>query len=327
MYLALGRERWWKRLYRVPFDWIEQWSMGFADEIAVNSGFTKGVATKAWPALAKRKDFKVVYPCVDIAPKKTEEREQEAVWTDRNIILSINRFERKKDIALAVRAFAALSKEKRKGTRLVVAGGYDLRSAENYQYHKELEKLAKGLGLETFTAKNIITALSAPQDMPVLFLLSIPSSFKDSLLKSAKLLVYTPSNEHFGIVPLEAMLAGVPVLAANTGGPKETVMDGVTGWLREPNEVEEWTKVMDTVLNKMGKKELEMMGSDGVQRVRIGFGQEKMAERIERILNDLAEKHRVPPWINAVVNFVGIGIFFVFGLATSRLLVGPQKRA
>ncbi|KAL0940406.1 Alpha-1,3/1,6-mannosyltransferase alg-2 [Colletotrichum truncatum] len=326
MYLALGREQWWKRAYRIPFDWIEEWSMGFADEIAVNSGFTKGVATSAWPKLAKKKEFKVVYPCVDIEPKTDKkEGEEEAVWTDKNIILSINRFERKKDIALAVKAFAAIPADKRKGTRLVIAGGYDLRSAENYYYHRELDKLAKDHGLETFTAKNIITALSAPEHIPVLFLLSIPSSLKDSLLKSAKLLVYTPSNEHFGIVPLEAMLAGVPVLAANTGGPKETVMDGVTGWLREPDQVEEWTKVMDTVLNRMSKAELEKMGRDGVQRVRTGFGQQKMAERIDKILDELTAKQRVPPWINAVLNFLGIGIFFFFGLLTSKMLV-PEKK-
>ncbi|TDZ31689.1 Alpha-1,3/1,6-mannosyltransferase alg-2 [Colletotrichum spinosum] len=326
MYLALGREKWWKRVYRVPFDWVEQWSMGFADEIAVNSGFTQGVATKAWPKLAQRKQFKVVYPCVDVEPKKSEKAADDAVWTDKNIILSINRFERKKDIALAVKAFAALPEAKRQGTRLVIAGGYDLRSAENFSYHKELEKLAQGLGLRTFTAKNIITALSAPADVPVLFLLSIPSSLKDSLLNSAKLLVYTPSNEHFGIVPLEAMLAGVPVLAANTGGPKETVMDGVTGWLREPDQVAEWTEVMDTVLNKMSEAELEKMGQDGVRRVKTGFGQEKMAERIERIQDEMLAADKVPPLINAVLNFLGIGIFFVFGLVTSRLLM-PEKRA
>ncbi|WYZ37117.1 hypothetical protein EsH8_II_000623 [Colletotrichum jinshuiense] len=331
MHLALGREKWWKRLYRVPFDWVEQWSMGFADEIAVNSGFTKGVATAAWPQLAKRKNFKVVYPCVDIAPKKGDENkigegEEEVIWTDKNIILSINRFERKKDIALAVKAFASLPAGKRKGVRLVIAGGYDLRSAENFQYHQELEKLAESYGLETFTAKNIITALSAPAHIPVLFLLSIPSSLKDSLLRSAKLLVYTPSNEHFGIVPLEAMLAGVPVLAANTGGPKETVMDGVTGWLREPDQIEQWAAVMDEVLNSLSKAELEKMGKAGEQRVRVGFGQEKMAERIERIQDDMADAQKVPPLMNAVLNFVGIGIFFVLGLVASRMFIPQQKR-
>ncbi|EXF75059.1 glycosyltransferase family 1 [Colletotrichum fioriniae PJ7] len=334
MYLALGREKWWKRLYRVPFDWVEEWSMGFADEIAVNSGFTKGMATGAWPKLAKRKNFKVVYPCVDIAPKKESEKkaigngnkEEEAIWTDRNIILSINRFERKKDIALAVKAFAALPADKRKGVRLVLAGGYDPRSIENCQYHKELEKLAASHGLESFTAKNIITALSAPEHIPVLFLLSIPSSLKDSLLRSAKLLVYTPSNEHFGIVPLEAMLAGVPVLAANTGGPKETVMDGVTGWLRAPDEVLEWTVVMDKVLNSLSRGDLEKMGKAGVQRVRTGFGQEKMAERIERLQDEMLAEPKMPPLMNAVLNFLGIVVFFGLGLVTSQMFVNAKQR-
>ncbi|KAJ3949991.1 Alpha-1,3-mannosyltransferase-like protein [Colletotrichum fioriniae] len=330
MYLALGREKWWKRLYRVPFDWVEEWSMGFADEIAVNSGFTKGMATGAWPKLAKRKNFKVVYPCVDIAPKKESEKraigngndKEEAIWTDRNIILSINRFERKKDIALAVKAFAALPADKRKGVRLVLAGGYDPRSIENCQYHKELEKLAASHGLESFTAKNIITALSAPEHIPVLFLLSIPSSLKDSLLRSAKLLVYTPSNEHFGIVPLEAMLAGVPVLAANTGGPKETVMDGVTGWLRAPDEVLEWTVVMDKPQpGRFGK-----MGKAGVQRVRTGFGQEKMAERIERLQDEMLAEPKMPPLMNAVLNFLGIVVFFGLGLVTSQMFVNAKQR-
>ncbi|EFQ35098.1 glycosyl transferase group 1 [Colletotrichum graminicola] len=335
MYLALGREKWWKRLYRLPFDWIEEWSMGFADEIAVNSGFTKDVATKAWPKLAKRKNFKVVYPCVNVAPNKGDISkmigegkgdQDEAIWTDKNIILSINRFERKKDVALAVKAFASLPAGKRKGVRLVIAGGYDLRSAENYQYHKELEQLAASYGLETFTAKNIITALSAPAHIPVLFLLSIPSSLKDSLLRSARLLVYTPSNEHFGIVPLEAMLAGVPVLAANTGGPTETVVDDVTGWLREPDQVEQWTAVMDKVLNKMSRAELEKMGKVGEQRVRTGFGQEKMAERIEKIQDSMVDRQRMPPLINAVLNFIGVGLIFALGLVTSQLFANARTK-
>ena len=46
--------------------------------------------------------------------------------------------------------------------------------------------------------------------------------------------VYTPSNEHFGIVPLEAMAMARPVVAVNNGGPRESVLHGRTGWLCEP---------------------------------------------------------------------------------------------
>ena len=47
-------------------------------------------------------------------------------------------------------------------------------------------------------------------------------------------MLYTPQNEHFGIVPLEAMAARRPVVACNTGGPTESVADGVTGFLCDP---------------------------------------------------------------------------------------------
>ncbi|CRK48286.1 hypothetical protein BN1723_020514, partial [Verticillium longisporum] len=66
--LARGRDNFLKRAYRVPFDLLEQWSMGFAAVIAVNSSFTKKVAADTWPSLAKRKDFKVLYPCIELDP-------------------------------------------------------------------------------------------------------------------------------------------------------------------------------------------------------------------------------------------------------------------
>lgn len=44
-------------------------------------------------------------------------------------------------------------------------------------------------------------------------------------------LLYTPDREHFGIVPIEAMFEGTPVIAVNSGGPKETVVHGKTGFL------------------------------------------------------------------------------------------------
>ena len=51
------------------------------------------------------------------------------------------------------------------------------------------------------------------------------------LLRSALCVAYTPHREHFGIVPLEAMYAGSPVVAVDSGGPRETVVHGVTGLL------------------------------------------------------------------------------------------------
>lgn len=158
--------------------------------------------------------------------------------------------------------------------------------------HNELVSLAESFGLKTATTKTIVTALNVPDDVDVLFLLSVPGTLKDMLLKSARLLVYTPSNEHFGIVPLEAMLAGVPVLAANTGGPLETVVDGKTGWHCSPDDVAGWTAVMDKVLHKMSKKEVEAMGTAGKIRVKKEFSDVKMAERLDGIIDGMAKTKR-----------------------------------
>ena len=146
------------------------------------------------------------------------------------LFLSINRFERKKNISLAIRAFhllspASLSDLSLTSTQwfkcgLVIAGGYDLRLEENVQYYDELVRLTDTLGLQS----------------KVHFLQSISSEVKNILLGNCTALIYTPEFEHFGIVPLEAMYMKVPVIAHNSGGPKETVISGKTGLLCESGE-------------------------------------------------------------------------------------------
>lgn len=293
MLLAKGRQNPIKALYRMPFDWYEKWSTSFADSIVVNSGFTKSVVEKQWPGMTKKKELEIVYPCVDVSPPKESKEDNDLEWRDKNIILSINRFEEKKNIELSIKAFAGLPKRAREGVRLVVAGGYDKRVQENVIYHQDLLLLAEKLGLKTASTGNIVTALSMPDDVDVLFLMSVPKALKDALLKSARLLVYTPSNEHFGIVPLEAMLVGTPVLAANTGGPLETVVDGETGWLRDPEDTDKWTEVMDMVLHKLQPKALEEMGENGKRRVKSVFSEEKMAERLDEIMTVMARRKKL----------------------------------
>lgn len=266
--------------------------MSFADSVAVNSGFTKGVVGSVWPGLMKKKDLQIVYPCVDVRDKNPEGDKAISAWGGKKILLSINRFEKKKDIGLAIKAYAGLGEDGRKGVRLVIAGGYDHRVQENVSYHKELVNLAEEAKLKTATTKTIVTALNVPDGVDVLFLLSVPNTLKDMLLASARQLIYTPSNEHFGIVPLEAMLAGVPVLAANTGGPLETVVDGETGWLCDPKDVAKWTFVMHKCLYEMSDKDIKKMGANGTARVKKEFSDVAMAERLDGIIDRMAKVQR-----------------------------------
>lgn len=99
--------------------------MGFADAVCVNSGFTKGMVSKVFPALAMTKDLQIVYPCVDINPKEDKTAfDSASPWKGKEVLLSINRFEKKKDIGLAIKAYAGLGQKGREGVRLVVAGWF-----------------------------------------------------------------------------------------------------------------------------------------------------------------------------------------------------------
>lgn len=66
---------------------------------------------------------------------------------------------------------------------------------------------------------------------------------KYQLLCRAKGLVF-PAEEDFGIVPIEAMSQGTPVIAFNKGGATETVIDGKTGVLFEEQSVDSICKAV-----------------------------------------------------------------------------------
>ncbi|KAI9170865.1 Alpha-1,3/1,6-mannosyltransferase alg-2 [Paramyrothecium foliicola] len=335
--LAQGRERSaLKRLYRVPFDWLEESSMGFAQAVAVNSGFTQTIVDRTWPRLRNKVKTRIVYPCVDTAVTTEDGNSTSVFGDDSKVLLSINRFERKKDIGLAIKAFAAIPEAQRKAVRLVLAGGYDPRISENVEYHAELQELAASLNLEHHTINTSTATLAVndqapladvPRSATVVFLLSVPNVLKAALLRSARLLLYTPSNEHFGIVPLEAMLARLPVLAANTGGPVETVVDGVTGWLRGPTDTAAWTDVASRAI-AMPLADVRAMGQRGADRVRAEFGRDRMAERLDLIVDEITDPRRTPvPQALGQTRlftalgfalFMGVGLFISLAMDVSR---------
>lgn len=183
------------------------------------------------------------------------------------------------------------------------------------------------LGLSHATAKTVPTALAIPTNIEVLFLLSVPGPFKSTLLRNAKLLVYTPTNEHFGIVPVEAMQHGVPVLAANTGGPLETVIEGKTGWLRDVKDVNAWAEVMGKVVDQENEKEIAMMGRSGRQRIEREFSRTKMSQRFEAEIGEMVNSQRNSflEWNDILLGLGLVGVFLaalvltvVQGLTRSR---------
>ncbi|KAJ4460332.1 putative mannosyltransferase [Paratrimastix pyriformis] len=230
--LCTDRRSLLKRLYRWPIDRLEAITTGMAHRVLVNSKYTASIfhATfthiKTLPAVLYPPINSQAYTAVNEAlagELKTPASAADPEWLvplrGKHLILSLNRFERKKNLRLAVDMMAQLrttvDPATFANTVLVIAGGYDPLCRENIEYHSALEQYAQQLNL-------------GPQ---VVFKRSFTEAERNALLRIATCLVYTPSFEHFGIVPVEAMYCGVPPVAVANGGPCESVLDGVTGFL------------------------------------------------------------------------------------------------
>jgi hypothetical protein len=87
-----------------------------------------------------------------------------------------------------------------------------------------------------------------------------------ALLRSADLVVCSPWYEPFGIVPLEAMACGVPVVASAVGGMLDTVVDGVTGAHVPPRDAAALAEVLSTLLKSPSRR--AELGRAGLERVR-----------------------------------------------------------
>jgi glycosyltransferase involved in cell wall biosynthesis len=73
-----------------------------------------------------------------------------------------------------------------------------------------------------------LQALAAASSVPVHFVIAPSRELLYALYEAADLYVF-PAIEDFGIMPVEAMAAGAPVLAQAVGGASESVLSGVTG--------------------------------------------------------------------------------------------------
>lgn len=265
-----------RSLYRWPINSMEEFTTGKADVILVNSKFTRGVFKKTFRSLHVMPT--VLYPSLntryfDETPTADDDGDLLDLSADAIVFLSINRYERKKNILLALMSFKELEKKIPKSDydrcHLILAGGYDTRVSENVDYFNEIAQKVDNLKL---SAK--VSLLRSPSDR-----------FKLWLLKRCDALIYTPENEHFGIVPLEAMYMRKPVIACNSGGPMETIINETTGYLCDQDE-DSFAKVMSRFA--VGDRKLsESMGEKGRKRVQQNFSFEAFTEKLEFIVNEL----------------------------------------
>lgn len=101
-------------------------------------------------------------------------------------------------------------------------------------------------------------------------------------LAGAGLLLHCRADEPFGMVLLEAMRAGLPVVAPRAGGPVEIVDDGVTGFLYTPDDTAEAARLVTTLIRD--RELAARMGAAGRRRVEERFAARRQTGLILEVM-------------------------------------------
>ena len=110
------------------------------------------------------------------------------------------------------------------------------------------------------------------------FLGEIDQDQKAQLYSNAKAFIFCSDNEDFGMVPVESMAHGCPVIAYKSGGTTETVIDGKTGIF-----FDELTP--DSCVETIQKfQKLKINSQDCISRA-AEFSTKKFISKIKKIIN------------------------------------------
>jgi glycosyltransferase involved in cell wall biosynthesis len=94
--------------------------------------------------------------------------------------------------------------------------------------------------------------------------------------------------EGLPVAVVEAMAAAKPVVATRVGGTPEAVVDGITGYIVEPRNVQQLVRRLTELIQDRGLR--ERMGMAGVQRVKEHFNASTMVSRTEELYMDLLKR-------------------------------------
>jgi len=174
-----------------------------------------------------------------------------------NFFLVAGRIKWWKNVELAIAGFAEACK-RGSGASLIVAGLVDEHGDD---YLRNLRAQAQGL--------------------PVTFEIDPPQERLRELYRRCRALLFPSLNEDFGLAPLEAMACGAPVIAVDAGGPRETIVPGVSGWRVAPTA----DAFADAIVDAGGKAE----SMRAAARARAAeFTWDRFASRIDDVMEQMA---------------------------------------
>jgi D-inositol-3-phosphate glycosyltransferase len=182
-------------------------------------------------------------------------------------IVVVTRLVERKGVGNVIAAVSELP-----GVELLVAGGGDAACLEDNSEARRLRSLAASLGVAD---RVHLLGRVARERVPV-------------LLRSADVVVCAPWYEPFGIVPLEAMACGRPLVASAVGGLIDTVVHGVTGLHVPPRRPDRIADALRVLLADSGLR--ARLGAAGVERVRNRYTWQRVADATQNVyLDQVAE--------------------------------------
>jgi D-inositol-3-phosphate glycosyltransferase len=178
------------------------------------------------------------------------------------VVLFVGRIEPLKGIDILLRAAAQLGEDIH--FCLVIVGGDETVQREK----RELERLAAELGI----AGRVTFLAAVDHDMLPLF------------YNAADVCVVPSYYESFGLVALEAMACGTPVVASRVGGLQGTVRDSETGYLIPWRCPEPFAERLELLLEN---EELQRNLGQSARAVAEGYAWPYIAEQVEAVYDEL----------------------------------------
>ncbi|HKU30852.1 glycosyltransferase [Arthrobacter sp. NyZ413] len=180
-------------------------------------------------------------------------------------ILSVGRLVPRKGVDLVIQSLPLLADAGFDDVELLIVGGSgDALALEDDPEVQRLRATARDLGVS-----DQVTMLG-----------QLPRDAMPGIFRSSDVVACTPWYEPFGIVPLEAMACGVPVVAAAVGGLRETVEDHGTGLHVPPRDPE---AIAAAIAELLGDPALRVeMGRAGIRRARSRYSWERVAADTEK---------------------------------------------
>jgi glycosyltransferase involved in cell wall biosynthesis len=169
-------------------------------------------------------------------------------------LVVVSRMVERKGIGTAISALAEVP-----DAELVVAGGPPAEALADDPVGARLLRLARSEGVAD---RVHLRGQVARDRLPALY-------------RSADAVACVPWYEPFGIVPLEAMACGVPVIASTVGGLIDTVVDGVTGLHVPPRRPDRVAEALRRVVADADLR--RSLGAGGVARSRSRYGWDSIA--------------------------------------------------